>query len=100
VNEEVLDLTSSPSITDRFRMISSVRPSTKYSLFGSALRFLNGRTAIAGVSDVHQGNVEPKLAAITRMTPTAMYLHLRRAPIAAVGRSSMLRGTSQASSEA
>ena len=66
VNDEVRDLTSNPSITDRFRMISSVRPSTKYSLFGSALRFLNGRTAMVGVSDVHQSGTEPKPAATAR----------------------------------
>ena len=43
---EVREITLSPLIPDTVEMISSVKPSAKYSSLGSGLMFANGSTAI------------------------------------------------------
>ena len=47
---ELREITRSVRICERSVMISSVRPSLKYSLSGSALRFSKGSTTIDGLS--------------------------------------------------
>ena len=49
VNADVRDVTRRPWSRLRALISSSVMPSEKYSLAGSALMFTNGSTAIAGV---------------------------------------------------
>ena len=71
VNDEVSERTSSPSITDRLRMISSVRPSTKYSLSGSGLRFLNGSTAMTGGGSCRHSVSDRAATVETTMRPMA-----------------------------
>ena len=69
MNDDVSDLTSSPSIAERLRTISLVRPSAKKSLSVSTLRFLNGRTTIGESVDARPQSKRPDACRRLSATP-------------------------------
>src|SRR5688500_3585168 len=70
--DEVRDITFKPSITDRRVMISSVRPSPKYSLaVALALKSTNGSTATDGARAAARGHATHATATSTMVSSDA-----------------------------